>query len=70
LKIIGRRRNEVHGGNGHKPTWHKLNLPALGSATQLWARVSHVTSFAPKRYGSLANVWAFAVQRGGDLFND
>jgi hypothetical protein len=59
----------VHGGNGHKPTWHAQNLPALGSVKQLLACVNHITLFEPKSYGNVGRV-AFADQSGGDLFND
>ena len=58
------------GGIGHEPISHRheLHPPALASATQLQACVSHITLFAPKSYGNLDKVWAFAGQRGGELF--
>jgi hypothetical protein len=65
------------------PLWCTAQVGSLGPPSDIFtdrglirarrdlqACVTHITLFALTSYVNLGNVWTFADQRGGDLFND
>src|SRR5262249_51079615 len=61
------RASPVLVGQGPTPRKVEAESPRAPISDAVAACVRHITLFAPKSYGNLGNVWAFADQRGGDL---